>query len=138
MKKRINFILAYSVVILSLTSCSLFHPPVVTDTEVAYLEDYLVDFSQKIQGYTLLNGLLPPDLDAPKFFVILEPYYPNKEPIEKIKLYPVRVLPQDESYMLILCDKESRFIVYKDLGKTIDFVDYRYWHENKQVPCNSN
>jgi hypothetical protein len=138
MRHRINLFLTYTVVIISLTSCCFFHPPVITDTEVAYLEDYLVDFSQKIQGHTLLNGPLPPDLDAPKFFTILDPYYQNKDPIEKVKSYPVTVIPQDESYALILCDKESRLIVYKDQGKTIDFVDYRYWHENKQVPCGKN
>lgn len=135
MRNKISFFLVVTITIISITSCSLFHPLVVTDTEVAYLEDYLVDFSQKIQGYTLLNGPLPSDLDASKFFVILDPYYPNKDPIEKVKSYPVTVIPQDESYVIILCDKESRFIVYKDLGKTIDFVDYRYWHESKQVPC---
>jgi hypothetical protein len=138
MRHRINLFLAYTAVIISLTSCCFFHPPVVTDTEVAYLEDYLVDFSQKVQGYTLLNGPLPPDLDVPKFFSMLDQYYQNKEPIEKVKSYPVRVMAQDESYVLILCDKESKFIVYKDLGKTIDFVDYRYWQEQKQVPCSNN
>lgn len=126
------------ITIISISSCSLFHPPVVTDTDVASLEDYLVDFSQKIQGHVLLAGPLPPDLDTPKFFAILDPYYQNKEPLEKVKSYPVKVLPQDESYVLILCDKESRFIVYKDLGKTIDFVDYCYWREQKQVPCSDN
>ena len=86
----------------------------------------------------ILNGPLPPDLDAAKFFAILAPYYQNKEPIQKVKSYPVRVILQEESYVLILCDKEAKFIVYKDLGKTIDFVDYRYWHEHKQIPCSNN
>jgi hypothetical protein len=138
MRNKINLVLACTSLIIALSSCCFIQPPVVTDSEVVYLEDYLVDFSQKIQGHILLTGPLPPDLDASRFFAILDPYYPNKEPIEKVKSYPVRVLPQDENYVLILCDKESRFIAYKDLGKTIDFVDYRYWHEQKQVPCSNN
>jgi hypothetical protein len=138
MRRKANLLLLWTIGAFSLASCCLVHPPVPSDTQVVYLEDYLVDFSQKVQGHTLLNGPLPPDLDAVKFFAILEPYYQNKEPIEKVKLYPVRVIPQDESYVLILCDKESRFIVYKDLGNTIDFVDYRYWQEQKQVPCSNN
>ena len=138
MRRRANLILLWAIVVLSLASCYYFHAPVPSDPQVAYLEDYLVDFSQKVQGHILLNGPLPPDLDTPKFFAILDPYYQNKEPMEKVKSYPVRVFTQEESYVLILCDKESRFIVYKDLGKTIDFVDYRYWHEQKQVPCGDN
>ena len=138
MRRKANLLVLWTIAVFFLSSCCLVHPPIPSDTQVANLEDYLVDFSQKVQGYTILNGPLPPDLDIAKFFAILEPYYQNKEPVEKVKSYPVRVIVQDESYVLILCDKESRFIVYKDLGKTIDFVDYRYWHEQKQVPCSSN
>jgi hypothetical protein len=36
--------------------------------EVSELEEYLIDFSKKIEGYRLQTGSLPPDLDAKKFF----------------------------------------------------------------------
>ena len=69
------------------------------------------------------------------FFTILGPYYRNGEIIEKVREYPVTIIRDEESYVLILCDKDSKFILYKDLGRTIDFVDYPYWREKKRVSC---
>ena len=103
--------------------------------EVSELEEYLIDFSKKIEGHRLLAGFLPPDLDAEKFFSILEQYYPDKEIIKKVKKYPVRVFREGESYVLILCDKGSKMALYKDLGSTITFVDFPYYREGKKVPC---
>ena len=103
--------------------------------EVSELEEYLIDFSKKIEGYRLQTGSLPPDLNADKFFSILENYYPGKEIIKKVKKYPVRVFREGESYVLILCDKGSKMALYKDLGSTITFVDFPYYREGKKVPC---
>ena len=103
--------------------------------EVAELEEYLIDFSKKIEGHRLLTGTLPSDLNAEKFFSILEQYYPDKEIIKKVKKYPVRVFREGESYVLILCDKGSKMALYKDLGSTITFVDFPYYREGKKVPC---
>ncbi len=103
--------------------------------EVSELEEYLIDFSKKIEGHRLLAGFLPPDLDADKFFSILEKYYPDKKIIEIVKIYPVRVFREGESYVLILCDKGSKMALYKDLGSTITFVDFPYYRRGEKVPC---
>jgi len=136
MRTKIRIFLICSLIILSLACCSLYQSSQEWDhKEVADLEEYLIDFSKKIEGHRLLTGSLPSDLNAEKFFSILERYYPDKEIVEKVKRYPVRVLPETHSYVLILCDKSSKFIIYKDLGRTITFVDYPYWREGKEVPC---
>jgi len=77
----------------------------------------------------------PSDLNAEKFFSILEQYYPDKEIIEKVKRYPVIVALESHSYVLILCDEKSEFVLYKDLDRTITIIDYPYWREGKRVPC---
>ncbi len=59
----------------------------------------------------------------------------HSEIIEKVRVYPVTVMRDEESYVLILCDKDSKFILYKGLGRTIDFVDYPYFREGKTVSC---
>ena len=107
-------------------------------SQIAELDDCLVDFSQKIKGHTLLQGPLPQDLDAEIFFSILEPYYQDKGCLIKVRVYPVRVYIQDDSYGLILCDKDSKFTFYKDLGKTTDFVDFPYYRQQKEMPCDTN
>ena len=137
MKSKLRIFLLWSLVISILASCSWFQSSQGFDPQsVAGLEEYLIDFSKKIEGHRLLTGPLPLDLNADKFFSILEQYYPDKEIIRKVKKYSVRVYPEGNSYVLILCDLESKFILYKDLGRTITFVDYPYWREEKKVACN--
>lgn len=136
MRKRIAIFLFGSFVILSLLFCS--GPQSSQDIdpkEVSELEEYLIDFSKKIEGYRLQTGSLPPDLDAKKFFSILEQYYPDKNIIKIVKKYPVQVSLEGESYILILCDKGSRMALYKDLGSTITHVDFPYYREGQRPPC---
>ena len=137
MKNKLRIFFFWLFVIFLLAACPWFQPSQGFDRqEVAELEEYLIDFSKKIEGHRLITGALPSDLNAEKFFSILEQYYPDKEIIRKVKKYPVRVYPEGNSYVLILCDQESKFILYKDLGRTITFIDYPYWREEKKVPCN--
>ena len=136
MRKRTAIFLFGSFVILSLVFCS--GPQSSQDIdpkEVSELEEYLIDFSKKIEGYRLQTGSLPPDLDAKKFFSILEQYYPDKKIIKIVKKYPVQVSREGESYILILCDKGSRMALYKDLGSTITRVDFPYYREGQRPPC---
>lgn len=136
MKIKLRILLLCSLIILSLACCPWYQPSQGWDhKEVAELEEYLIDFSKKIEGHRLLTGSLPSDLNAEKFFSILERYYPDKEIIERVKRYPVKVSPETHSYVLILCDQSSKFILYKDLGRTITFVDYPYWREGKKILC---
>jgi uncharacterized protein (UPF0248 family) len=103
--------------------------------EISELEEYLLDFSKKIEGHRLQTGSLPPDLDAKKFFSILEKDYPDQRILKIVKKYPVRVSREGESYILILCDKGSTMALYKDLGSTITHVDFPYYREGQKVPC---
>jgi hypothetical protein len=136
MTSKLKILLLCSVIIFSISCCPGFLSSGGFDhKEVAELEEYLIDFSKKIEGHRLLTGPLPSDLNAEKFFSILEKYYPDREMIQKVKKYPVRVSLENHSYVLILCDKESKLILYKDLGKTITLVDYPYWREGKRVSC---
>jgi hypothetical protein len=136
MKITLKILLLWSIIIFSIACCPWFQSSRGLDSkEVAELEEYLIDFSKKIDGHRLLTGPLPSDLNAEKFFSILEKYYPDKEIIKKVNKYPVRVSPENHSYVLILCDQKSKFILYKDLGKTITFGDYPYWREGKRVSC---
>jgi hypothetical protein len=169
MTSKLKILLFCSIIIFSISCCPGFQSSGgFTHKEVAELEEYLIDFSKKIEGHRLLTGSLPSDLNAEKFFSILEKYYPDKEIIQKVNpvrnssralnpaeiilksnpaveqrgiisngvnKYPVRVFPENHSYVLILCDKESKFILYKDLSKTITLVDYPYWRDGKRVPC---
>ncbi|MDI7259233.1 MAG: hypothetical protein QME90_04835 [Thermodesulfobacteriota bacterium] len=32
-------------------------------------------------------------------------------------------------------DQKSKFILYKDLGRTVTLVDYPYWRKVEKVPC---
>jgi hypothetical protein len=136
MKNRVRIFLLGLFVIFSLVFCSRPQSSQGLDPkEVAELEEYLIDFSKKIEGHRLLTGTLPSDLNAEKFFSILEQYYPDKEIIKKVKEYPVRVFREGESYVLILCDKGSKMALYKDLGSTITFVDFPYYRRGEKVPC---
>ncbi|MCJ7784730.1 MAG: hypothetical protein MUP41_12425 [Desulfobacterales bacterium] len=137
MKNKLRIFFLWSLAIFILASCLWFQSSQGFDQQaVAELEEYLIDFSKKIEGHRLSTGPIPSDLNAKKFISILEQYYPDKEIIRKVSKYPVRVYPEDNSYVLILCDQESKFILYKDLGRTITFIDYPYWREGKKVPCN--
>jgi len=136
MKNRVRVFLLWLFIIFSVVGfrcnqCS----QEINPKEVSELEEYLIDFSKKIEGHRLLAGFLPPDLDAEKFFSILEQYYPDKKIIEIVKKYPVRVFREGESYVLILCDKGSKMALYKDLGSTITFVDFPYYRRGEKVPC---
>ena len=136
MQNRVRIFLLGLFLIFSLVFCS--GPQSSQDIdpkEVSELEEYLIDFSKKIEGYRLQTGSLPPDLDAKSFFSILEQYYPNKNIIKIVKKYPVRVSLEGESYVLILCDKGSRMALYKDLGSTITRVDFPYYREGQRPPC---
>lgn len=136
MKNKLRIFIFWSLIIFILAACAWFQYSHGFDPqETAELEEYLIDFSKKIEGHRLSTGPLPPDLNADKFFSILEQYYPDEEIMRKVKKYPVRVYLEPDSYVLILCDQESKFILYKDLGRTITFVDYPYWREGKKVPC---
>ena len=136
MRAKLRILLLWSFVILSLVFCSKFQSSQEIDPkEVSELEEYLIDFSKKIEGHKLQTGSLPLDLDAEKFFSILEKYYPDKKIIKIVKKYPVRVSPEGESYILILCDKASKMALYKDLGSTITFVDFPYYREGQRPPC---
>jgi hypothetical protein len=98
-------------------------------------EECLIDFSKKIKGHTLVDGPLPADLDAAKFFRLLEPDYPDKTCLEKVQVYPIKVISQDDSYVLFLCDPERRWVLYEDWGKTTDRVDRPYVRERTEVSC---
>gem|GEM_PF-1024744 len=132
MKRKSSLLLICLTMIFFVASCYS------GQSQVANLDDCLVDFSQKIKGHQLQQGALPPDLNTEKFFSILETYYQDKECLENVRAYPVRVTIESDSYVLILCDKESKFIHYKDLGKTTDFVDFPYDRQQKLVPCDNN
>jgi hypothetical protein len=136
MRPKVKILLLCSIIFFSLVFCSKFQSSQEIDPkEVSELEEYLIDFSKKIEGHRLLAGFLPSDLDADKFFSILEKYYPDKKIIEIVKKYPVRVFREGESYVLILCDKGSKMALYKDLGSTITFVDFPYYRRGEKVPC---
>jgi len=97
MRPKVKILLLCSIIFFSLVFCSKFQSSQEIDPkEVSELEEYLIDFSKKIEGHRLLAGFLPPDLDAEKFFSILEQYYPDKEIIKKVKKYPVRVFREGE------------------------------------------
>jgi len=136
LKSKLSIFLLWSFLIILLVGfrCSPFSKEI-DPREVSELEEYLIDFSKKIEGYRLQTGSLPPDLDAKKFFSILDNYYPDKKIINLVKKYPVRVFREGESYVLILCDKGSKMALYKDLGSTITFVDFPYYREGRKVPC---
>ena len=98
--------------------------------EADLLEEYLIDFSKALKGKPL-----PRDLDAQKFFAVLEKHYPNQEIINEVKEYRVRVDNDGDSYDIVICDKQYKWRLYRDLGKTIDHVEYPYWPERKEIEC---
>lgn len=118
-----------------LVACGSPNVPTAADSEVFVLEEYLIDFSKKIEGYKLKGGSLPTDLDGDSFFAVLEELGPGKEMIEAVREYPVRVYFEGGDYVLVLCDRDSRYALMKDLGQTTDKVDFRYLAEGIQAPC---
>ena len=98
--------------------------------EADVLEDYLIDFSKALKGKSL-----PTDLDAEKFFDVLEKYYTNKEAINEVKQYYVEVTNDADSYDIVICDRQHKWRLYRDLGKTTDHVEYPYWPERKEIEC---
>jgi hypothetical protein len=94
------------------------------------LEDYLIDFSKALKGKPL-----PQDLDAEKFFDVLEKYYTNQEVINEVKQYHVEVENEAESYDILICDRQHKWRLYRDLGKSTDHVEYPYWPERKEIEC---
>jgi len=136
LKHKIIIFLVDLFIILSLVFFSCRHSSQEIDPkEVSELEEYLIDFSKKIEGHRLQTGSLPPDLDVKRFFSILEKYYPDNKILKIVKKYPVQVSREGESYILILCDKGSKVALYKDLGSTITHVDFPYYREGQKVPC---
>ena len=104
-------------------------------TTGAEAEECLIDFSKKIKGHTLSDGPLPAALDAARFFRLLEPDYSAKTCLRTVQAYPVEVGPRDDSYALYLCDKQHRWVLYEDLGATLDRVDRPYVRERIEVTC---
>jgi hypothetical protein len=102
----------------------------VNPEETDLLEDYLIDFSKALQGKPL-----PRDLDAEKFFDVLERYYTNPEAINEVKQYHVEVNNDADSYDILICDRQHKWRLYRDLGKTTDHVEYPYWPERKEIEC---
>jgi len=94
------------------------------------VEQYLVDFSKRMKGMKL-----PSDLNARKYFSLLEPIYPDQKIIRTVRQYPVKVVKEGESYNLLLCDRDRRFTIIGDLGSTTDFVDKPYWRQEEDVTC---
>lgn len=136
MRNRVRIFLLWSFIIFSMVGFRCGPSSQEIDhKEVSELEEYLIDFSKKIEGHRLQTGSLPLDLDAKKFFSILESYYPDKKIIKIVRKYPVQVSREGESYVLILCDKGSKMALYKDIGSTITHVDFPYYREGKKVPC---
>ena len=73
MKNKLRIFLFWSLVVFILAVCPWFQYSQGFDRqEVAELEEYLIDFSKKIEGHRVSTGPLPSDLDAEKFFSILE------------------------------------------------------------------
>jgi len=73
MRPKVKILLLCSIIFFSLVFCSRPQSSQGLDPkEVAELEEYLIDFSKKIEGHRLLTGTLPSDLNAEKFFSILE------------------------------------------------------------------
>jgi len=99
-------------------------------SEVDELEKYLIEFSIHLKGKDL-----PAKLDTQKFFSLLETVYPDKDIIEKVKQFPVKVKREGKSYVLTLCDKKSEWILYKDSGETTHIVDYILAPEGLMVAC---
>ncbi len=104
-------------------------------TTGAETEECLIDFSKKIQGHTLADGPLPANLDAAGFFRLLDADYPDKTCLQSVQAYPVKVVEQEGSYRLFLCDTERRWVLYEDWGGTLDRVDHPYIRERKEVAC---
>jgi len=98
--------------------------------EIGELEKYLIEFSIHLEGKDL-----PADLDAEKFFALLETVYPHPDIIEKVKQYPVHVRRKGKSYVLNLCDQKSEWKLYEDLGETTRVVDHIYDPEERKVRC---
>ena len=99
-------------------------------SEVDELEKYLIEFSIHLKDRDL-----PVNLDAQQFFSLLEAVYPHQDIIEKVKQYPVKVRRKGKSYVLILCDKQSEWRLYEDLGETTHFVDNIHDPEERTVRC---
>ncbi len=104
--------------------------PGIYSEEYDELELWLIDFAKYLEGYEF-----PPDLDTQKFFSILEERYPNKEIIEKLKEYYVSVRNERESYDISICDKQHLYCLYRDFGRTKNYVDYPYWPEGERPVC---
>jgi len=136
LRPKVKIFLVGLFIIFSLVFCSWPQSsPEIDPKEVSELEEYLIDFSKKIEGPRLQTGSLPADLSTDKFFSILGNYYPDKKTIKIVKKYPVQVSREGESYVLILCDKGSKMALYRDLGSTITHVDFPYYREGKKIPC---
>jgi len=96
------------------------------------IEQYLREFAN-----TLKDTKMSKDLDAKKFFSILDRLHSEKEAIKKVQAYPVRAKEKDESYTLIFCDKDKEYVIIKDFGKTIEVIDDPYWREDEAECCTS-
>lgn len=105
------------------------------DHKSAELEEFLIDFSKKMAGHVLIDGPLPDDIDQATFFTILERYYTDHTLIDRVRRYPVHVDANKGSYTLSLCDRRGRWAMYKDLGETIDKVDFPYVRLGQAIPC---
>lgn len=123
------------VLVFFLVACGSPNVPTAADSEVSVLEEYLIDFSKKIEGYKMKGGSLPADLDGDSFIALMDELCPGKQMIQAVRDYPLRVHSEGGDYVLVLCDRDSRYALMKDLGQTTDKVDFRYQAEGILAPC---
>lgn len=101
-------------------------------TEGAEIEECLIDFSQKMAAVSP-DQLL--SLDRDRFFAVLEPAYSDRTCLDRVMAYPIQVRSEGQSYVLTVCEKGRRWLLFEDDGRTIDQVDRAYVREGKKVSC---
>jgi len=67
MKSKPHILLFALLILVLFSSCSLHQNALPSNSEIADLEEYLIDFSKKMEGHRLMQGTLPPNLDATEF-----------------------------------------------------------------------
>jgi hypothetical protein len=100
-------------------------------TEGTDIEECLIDFSQKMAAEPVasLSGL-----DAEKFFALLAPYA-DQSCLRRVRAYPVMVRQAGTSYLLTVCEKGRRWVLFEDDGATLDKVDHAFVRDGVEVKC---
>jgi hypothetical protein len=100
-------------------------------TEGTDIEECLIDFSQKMAAEppASLAGL-----DANKFFTLISPYA-SQDCLRRVRAYPVTVRPAGTSYLLTVCDKCRRWVLFEDDGATVDKVDHAFVRDGIEMKC---